>query len=367
MSRNDGYNDDYYVSSTGVVTRFESDYDNGYDQENDYYVSSTGVVTRFESDLGGVVARGYSDEKYQFEIKGNTVTSVAKLENGYLDYNQMDLNESYSFDGAYVIKTELERFGVETTRYHDVDRDGIYAKLDHSYSSNLTGNSGASYTQKYHDWYEYSGSRSDYDISLAPQAIKIEDLASNSVVDTLDSADRLIFDDLVVASQSDQNATQAYRIYKAAFDREPDQDGLGYWVNQLDNGMHLEEVASGFINSDEFKSLYGDAPTNSEFLDKVYKNVLGREPDDSGFDWWLSQMEGASGKTWEKVLADFSESDENKANVEHLIEDGIEFSHYGIDFGAEVNSKLTVANESEYEVDLIGQAHDPIADYMWFV
>ena len=66
---------------------------------------------------------------------------------------------------------------------------------------------------------------------------------------------------------------QAYRIYKAAFDRDPmegDTAGLGYWIAQMDNGMDMVEIAARFIDSDEFRSLYGQNPTNGEFLNKVY-------------------------------------------------------------------------------------------------
>ena len=124
---------------------------------------------------------------------------------------------------------------------------------------------------------------------------------------------------------TDGSAGQAYRIYKAAFDRAPDTGGLGYWIAQMDNGMGVVEVAARFIDSSEFRELYGLNPSNAEFLTKVYSNVLDRTPDTAGLDWWVNEMMTNPTKTWQKVLADFSESSENQANVASLIANGIPY------------------------------------------
>jgi cyclophilin family peptidyl-prolyl cis-trans isomerase len=124
---------------------------------------------------------------------------------------------------------------------------------------------------------------------------------------------------------TDGNAGQAYRIYKAAFDRAPDSGGLGYWIVQMDKGMGVVEVAARFIDSSEFRELYGQNPSNADFLTKVYSNVLDRTPDIAGLEWWVNEMNNNPTKTWQKVLADFSESSENQANVASLIANGIQY------------------------------------------
>ena len=93
----------------------------------------------------------------------------------------------------------------------------------------------------------------------------------------------------------------------------------------MDDGMDMVEVAARFIDSDEFRYLYGINPTNGEFLTKVYNNVLDRDPDAGGYDWWMDQLTNNPEKIWQKVLADFSESPENQTNVAELIANGIQF------------------------------------------
>lgn len=152
----------------------------------------------------------------------------------------------------------------------------------------------------------------------------------NATPMSISSIERIIFSDKELNTTSDLrgNPGQIYRVYKAVFNRDPmtnDMKGLGYWIKQTDNGMQLQEVAARFIDSNEFRALYGTNPTNSEYLTKVYSNVLGRTPDKAGFDWWLSEMNTNPTKTKVKVLTDFSESPENQQGVAALIGNGIVF------------------------------------------
>ena len=71
------------------------------------------------------------------------------------------------------------------------------------------------------------------------------------------------------------NAGVSYRIYQAAFARTPDNDGLKYWIDQVDTGTTLVDVARGFIDSQEFQSVYGTDPSNDDFVAALYRNVSG--------------------------------------------------------------------------------------------
>lgn len=140
--------------------------------------------------------------------------------------------------------------------------------------------------------------------------------------DVLTNVERIQFADETLALDISGNAGQAYRLYQAAFNRAPDAGGLKYWIGQMDNGMKLLDVAAGFVNSDEFKQQYGATPTNADFLNKLYQNVLHRAPDQGGYDWWLGQLNSGT-KTQTSTLMEFSESPENQAGVLNIIMYGI--------------------------------------------
>ncbi len=132
---------------------------------------------------------------------------------------------------------------------------------------------------------------------------------------------RVQFDDGQIAFDLEGNAGRAYRLYQAAFDRTPDAAGLGYWIKALDNGATSEEIAQAFINSAEFKTLYGSSVSDGVFLTALYRNVLHRDPDTGGFAYWLDLMsKGVARKT---VLIQFSESPENVSQTRSRIESGI--------------------------------------------
>ena len=90
------------------------------------------------------------------------------------------------------------------------------------------------------------------------------------------------------------------RLYKAFFDREPDLEGIKYWIGvskgELDgNEYSTLQIAEFFVDaSPEFDTTYADAPDNSVFLTRVYQNVLGRQPDADGFAYWLDILNGTN-------------------------------------------------------------------------
>jgi hypothetical protein len=175
-----------------------------------------------------------------------------------------------------------------------------------------------------------SKSRNEFSIQKnSDGSLKVSDLKTGTEA-VLKNVERISFSDVAMAFDSSAVAGKAYRIYKAAFDRTPDLDGLGYWMSQMDKGMGVVEVAARFIDSAEFRELYGANVSSTDFLTKVYSNVLDRTPDSAGLAWWVNEMKTNPAKTWQKVLADFSESTENQANVAALISGGIDYTNFGV-------------------------------------
>jgi hypothetical protein len=103
----------------------------------------------------------------------------------------------------------------------------------------------------------------------------------------------------------------------------PDNGGLKFWINALDNGASLREVAAGFMSSLEFKALYGVNPTNEAFVTSVYTNILHRAPDPAGYNYWVSALNQKVVSQMD-VLMLLSESPENQSGVIGSILNGID-------------------------------------------
>jgi len=177
------------------------------------------------------------------------------------------------------------------------------------------------------------GNRNDYSIShTGRESLRIVDQRPLSEVtassrgdgvDALQSVERLKFADYSIAFDDQGASGQAFRLYRAAFDREPDLPGLGFWIRNLDTNWTLQSVANAFIDSPEFSSLYGRQPSDTAFIDLLYRNVLDRAPEPSGFENWQTALSGGMSRA--DVLVGFSESAENNANVIHLLVNGIRY------------------------------------------
>lgn len=167
----------------------------------------------------------------------------------------------------------------------------------------------------------YDGGRENYTITITATGVTVT--AADKSVDTLVDVERLQFQDRVTAVDIYGVAGQAYRIYQAAFNHAPDSGGLKYWMGQMENGMRQDEVAGRFIDSDEFRSIYGNNPTNRDFISKLYEFALHRAPDQGGLNFWVSQLDN-NVYTRAGILASFAESTENQAAVIGTIQNGID-------------------------------------------
>ena len=167
----------------------------------------------------------------------------------------------------------------------------------------------------------YDGLRGNYAVTGAGgPALQV---AGTSGTDTLVSIERLVFADGALAFDTGGVAAQAYRVYRAAFDRVPDEKGLGFWITQMDRGTGLLDVSRAFVDSPEFRQKYGDHPSDTAFVELLYQNVLHRAPDQAGAAFWNKAM--ADGLSREYALMFFSESPENVAATATLIANGINY------------------------------------------
>jgi len=172
------------------------------------------------------------------------------------------------------------------------------------------------------------GTASDYWIHRNADVLMIDGRVQPQGRHTLLGVERVQFDDRTLAFDFDGNAGQAYRIYQAAFARNPDKGGLGFWIKAMDQGVSLADVSSAFVQSDEFKTLYSSASSNRAILEKMYDNVLHRAPDAGGLNWYLNLLD-TKVITVAQALADISESAENKAALIGVMQNGFEYTPYG--------------------------------------
>ena len=77
---------------------------------------------------------------------------------------------------------------------------------------------------------------------------------------------------------------------------------------EVENLVGLEEISENFALSDEFVNTYGTL-NSADFVTLVYRNVLGREPDQGGFTYWKGLLDSGA-ISYGGTMLSFSESKE---------------------------------------------------------
>lgn len=142
-----------------------------------------------------------------------------------------------------------------------------------------------------------------------PITVTATDAAGNVTTKTVDYT----VDWEVTGTHAGSSGTEATiaRLYAAYFGRLPEAGGFEFWEAELTADPEALIAASNFFSaSTEFQNLYGSI-TNEEFVTLIYRNVMGRTPEQEGFDFWVLQLEQES-FTRGEVMLFFSQSDEFK-------------------------------------------------------
>ena len=119
------------------------------------------------------------------------------------------------------------------------------------------------------------------------------------------------------------------RIYRNVLNREPEAEGAAYWTDELYAFRRTgAEVAQGFIFSPEF-----DARKTSDidFVTILYRTFFGREPESQGMSYWLNQL-STGAKNRAAVANGFIYSQEWADKC----------AEYGIRSGGDIKAKIKI-------------------------
>lgn len=121
------------------------------------------------------------------------------------------------------------------------------------------------------------------------------------------------------------------KIYIATFNRAPDALGLDYWVNNS-GFTDIEDVAKSFFDSAEAQQIYTANQSNSELVNLAYQNLFKRDAKQEGLDYWVSQLDNGdiSQSLMLQALINGALGDD-KTIMENKTEVGISFADAGLE------------------------------------
>jgi hypothetical protein len=144
---------------------------------------------------------------------------------------------------------------------------------------------------------------SNYSVTKTSTGYTLGDKTGSTGIDTLVNIEAIKFTDKTInltvqakaASAPQADVTRLVELYTAFFNRVPDADGMSFWIDEMKSGKTINQVAESFYNAGvNYSSLTGFSKvmSNSDFVNVIYKNVLGRTDgaDAGGLSFWLSEI-----------------------------------------------------------------------------
>lgn len=77
-------------------------------------------------------------------------------------------------------------------------------------------------------------------------------------------------------------------LYRSALGRPAEEDGVRYWRDQVVAGLRITDLGALLYGSDELYAAVGS--TDPAFLDRLYRDLLHRSPDERGFEHWMGAL-----------------------------------------------------------------------------
>jgi len=109
-------------------------------------------------------------------------------------------------------------------------------------------------------------------------------------------------------------------LYKTQLGRQGDPAGIDYWTNRLTQGLDTrDQVSRGFAGSAEYNKT---PPNAANFVANLYKTQLGRQGDQSGFDYWTNKLQ-AGEFSKDDVYSHFAYSPESQAKISGLYQKNV--------------------------------------------
>ena len=143
-------------------------------------------------------------------------------------------------------------------------------------------------------------------IELMPEGQRAE-------IDRLIHIDGMRLDEMhdkIMALIKEKNMTEAKsfaeRLYTTCLGRDSEEEGLKFWSQELANlRITGTEAAQGFFFSKEFEGL---KLSDKEYVTRLYRTFMDREPEAEGFNFWISELK--SGKSRQYIFDGFSNAQE---------------------------------------------------------
>jgi hypothetical protein len=202
-----------------------------------------------------------------------------------------------------------------------------------------------------------NGNISSYSVVQTATGYTLTDKSGVTGTDALTNIESIKFSDKTMnllvqskaASTPPSSVTSVVELYVSFFNRIPDADGMSFWLDEIKAGKTINQIADSFyaagVNYSDLTG-FSSQTTNTDFINVIYKNVLGRQDgaDAGGLSFWNNEL--TSGRATKGTLvtdilksAHTFKGDATWGWVANLLDNKIEVAKkFSIDLGLNFNT-----------------------------
>ncbi|UOD50391.1 tail fiber protein [Orrella daihaiensis] len=130
------------------------------------------------------------------------------------------------------------------------------------------------------------------------------------------------FSDVTLIKTTGTDITEIDHLYEEVLGRSPDAEGLTYWVEQMNQGATLQDVAQALAESTEFKQLYG-TPSEEQLVEELYEAILNRAPDTEGLAYWTEALVVHEATEGELIISLLTSAESQSASTNQVSGNGL--------------------------------------------
>lgn len=166
-----------------------------------------------------------------------------------------------------------------------------------------------------HDIVQLAGAgRGDYAIRVVNgELVMTQRDGGADGTDTVSNVEVLRFSGAADVAFNDIDVASLVRLYDTAFGRAADEAGINFWIEQVESGVTLGDIAAGFVASAEAQPQYASL-SNEAYVAALYVDGLGRTGGAAEAQFWIDHLNHGDLTRGETLLA-FADSAEKIALV----------------------------------------------------
>ena len=119
----------------------------------------------------------------------------------------------------------------------------------------------------------------------------------------------------IVPESNHAMADDVILLYRAGLGFGPSNESLNFWTSEFDQGQDLASLATELTTDAGFAERFGaaDSTANGDFVQALYHNILGRDGDAEGVQYWQDQL--SLGASRQDLLVAFALRQEHRNDV----------------------------------------------------